>query len=276
MFASRAAALLLAFACAASWPQGPSRRGGPTERAPLPVTVIESPGDAADRQARQSRADQQEAESLDARIRSATAAEKLVVVGAGSLALALLGVLALIWTFIATRRSAQAAMRAAMAAESSMKLAQQTMQRQLRAYLTVDAASIRFPRPGVPRVRVTIRNSGQTPAYEVKHWIHQGIETHSLEIELTEPRDDFGMAVHVMGPGTTATNEVTHDGPIIDNPSDAAVTGRPEGTFYVYGQVTYRDVFGAAHSTKYRLMHGGPDPARRGRLVPCPEGNEAT
>lgn len=43
---------------------------------------------------------------------------------------------------------------------------------------------------------------------------------------------------------------------------------------YVWGEVTYSDIFGKAHYTKFRLFFGG-DGSEHGLLKACREGNEA-
>ena len=54
-----------------------------------------------------------------------------------------------------------------------------------------------------------------------------------------------------------------------------SLLGTQHGTIYVYGEVRYRDIFGTERFTKYRLMYGGAEGERSGKMKPCDEGNEA-
>ena len=173
------------------------------------------------------------------------------------------------------RRSMRVAEKVAYATEDSVNLMRDTAVRQLRAYIAIDRAWIEFPEPGVPKVTITIKNSGQTPAHNLRHWIHQWIEKYPLSIELPEPPDGFVMSSSILGSGATHEMQILHPRKII-NPSRIHEIGTSKGTIYVYGAVTYQDVFGNEHYMKYRLMYGGSDQARSGHLSPCEAGNEAS
>lgn len=183
------------------------------------------------------------------------------------------------WLFLTQlrlmRRSMAVAESAALSAERSVETMQDTAKRQLRAYVSIDRAWIEFPEPGVPRVTVVIKNAGQTPAHNLHHWIHQWIETYPLRVKLPEPPEGFVMSASLLGTGATHNMQITSPQPIIKSPFFEQI-GTPDATIYVYGEVTYRDVFGQKHFLKYRLMHGGPHKSPPGILSPCEEGNEAT
>jgi hypothetical protein len=55
-------------------------------------------------------------------------------------------------------------------------LVRDTEQRQLRAYLLPDGATVEFSKDGTYSVRVQITNFGQTPAYTVNRWMAAAIE----------------------------------------------------------------------------------------------------
>jgi len=173
------------------------------------------------------------------------------------------------------KRSMRVAETVASATEDSVNIMRDTAARQLRAYIAIDRAWIEFPEPGVPKVTVTIKNAGQTPAHNLRHWIHQWIERYPLSIELPEPPDGFVMSSSILGSGATHEMQILHPQQII-KPCCIHEIGTPEGTIYVYGAVTYQDVFGNEHFMKYRLMHGGSNQARPGYLSPCEAGNEAS
>ncbi|MWV13566.1 hypothetical protein F3I62_15800 [Pseudomonas sp. R-28-1W-6] len=173
------------------------------------------------------------------------------------------------------KRSMRVAETATTATENSVNIMRDTAARQLRAYIAVERAWIEFPEPGIPKVTVIVKNAGQTPAHNLRHWIHQWIERYPLSIELPEPPEDFVMSSSILGSGATHEMQITHPQQII-NPCCIHEIGTPEGTIYVYGAVTYQDIYGNEHFMKYRLMHGGSTQARPGYLSPCEAGNEAS
>jgi hypothetical protein len=173
------------------------------------------------------------------------------------------------------QRSMKVAESAASSAERSVEIMQDTAKRQLRAYLSVDRAAIDFPEPGVPRIAVVIKNCGQTPAHEVRHWIHHWILPYPLVEELPEAPDGFVMSSALIGAGGVSEMEFTRPDPI-EPKHLLPQLGTAMGTIYVYGKVTYKDVFGQEQFMRYRFMFGGPEPVKAGKLAPCEEGNEAS
>lgn len=81
------------------------------------------------------------------------------------------------------------------------------------------------------------------------------------------------MSKSFLGSGDTHIMCIEHPMPIIRDQFLDQI-GTPEGTIYVYGQVTYKDIFGEKQYLKYRLMYGGPKKSPKGWLSPCEEGNE--
>lgn len=173
------------------------------------------------------------------------------------------------------RASMRVAQMAAAATERTVETMEDTARRQLRAYVSVDRAWIEFPEPGVPHVTVIIKNAGQTPAYDLRHWIHQWIERYPLEIQLPVPPDGFVMSSSLLGAAATHSMQLKHPSPIIRLPFIDEI-GTPEATIYVYGEITYKDIFGTQQFLRYRLQHGGPTQPPPGVLSPCEEGNEAS
>lgn len=149
-----------------------------------------------------------------------------------------------------------------------------TAQKQLRAYVCVSSAKISFEIAGAPEVQVVLKNCGQTPAHDLRCWIHIWIEDYPLKVLLPVPPSDFPMAVSVLEPGGHLLSAIKKDPPV--RPCALALLGTPQGTVYVYGQVTYKDVFSVERITRYRLIYGGNEPARRQHMMPDIEGNEAT
>jgi hypothetical protein len=158
-----------------------------------------------------------------------------------------------------------------------------TSRAQLRAYvLTSKSVVTNFVSGGTerPEAQVTIKNSGQTPAYNVVNVGGFAIDKYppppTLDLIISD--DDFaapGRTREVLGPGDTSISVVSLNRPPLTAPEIASLT---TGTsiIYVFGEIRYRDAFGREQWTKYRFMMGGPVGVRGGQLAGCEEGNEAT
>jgi hypothetical protein len=156
-----------------------------------------------------------------------------------------------------------------------------TAQRQLRAYVCVSSALLKFLRPEVPEIQVHFKNCGQTPAYELRGWIHIWVEEYPLKVLLPQPTEDLRKGVDILGPNRESIFVIAKDPPV---PTQSLrLLGTMSGTIYVYGEIRYTDVFGEKRWTKYRLIYGGVLGARNrtvdgvvtALLNPDVEGNEA-
>ncbi|MGA7219310.1 MAG: hypothetical protein WBX38_13390 [Candidatus Sulfotelmatobacter sp.] len=163
----------------------------------------------------------------------------------------------------------------------SVELASETAEKQLRAYVCVDSALLKFKRPDVPEVQVHYSNRGQTPAYDVRSWIHMWIERHPLKVPLPLPTAGFQMSTAILPPGARPYVQIIEKNPPV--PMNAIrLVGTTEGTIYVYGEIRYRDIFQKERFTKFRLIYGGPGGVRKipdkeeWLLNPDTEGNEAS
>jgi hypothetical protein len=156
-----------------------------------------------------------------------------------------------------------------------------TSQRQLRAYVLVSSALLKFKRPDAPEVQVHFKNYGQTPAYEMRGWISIWIEKYPLKITLPEAPPDFRKATETLAPSRVSIFVTSKSPPV--QAQYIRLLGTPEGTVYVYGEIRYKDAFGTARWTKYRLMYGGGEPVQTSTadgyksalLKPDVEGNES-
>jgi hypothetical protein len=145
---------------------------------------------------------------------------------------------------------------------------------QVRAYVGVSAGQIDFTDLRYPVATIEIRNFGQTPAYDLRWWIHSWIEHYPLAVELPEPSEDFPMGQNVMGPGIPSTQGIDLGVRIKDEPFRLLSEGK--AAIYIYGGITYRDVFSSNQSTKYMLFFRGNDFGKVSKLSSYIEGNEAT
>jgi hypothetical protein len=182
-----------------------------------------------------------------------------------------------------TKKAAEAARDSVIEAKNSLSLSRDTAQRQLRAYVCVESAFLKFPERNITEPRVYFKNSGQTPAYNVRGWIHTWFAEYPPQEVFPVPPHDFVMAKTILGPGTKTTFVAARKSV---EPQLAEFLGTPQLTLYVYGEVHYNDAFGIDRTTKYRLIHGGPEGIRKitGKdgmaekwiLMPDTHGNEAT
>ena len=131
---------------------------------------------------------------------------------------------------------------------------------------------------------IEFKNFGQTPAHDVLiyadgfHWPKdEPIPTKNwLERELSE-----APSAALIHPGESVFIPVTGDGKRLPDWLRSAIKGGTE-VFYIFGFISYRDVFGASQKTEFRYSLTGPDldvvlhPDGWHPLQVCAEGNNAT
>jgi len=155
-----------------------------------------------------------------------------------------------------------------------------TARRQLRAYVFVSSAKVTnvIDDDGMPKAVVVIKNSGQTPAYDLLNATGFTANTYpSLPtLKLTIADEDFSISKTriSLGPKDTSISITTADRKLTEQQWASIADGT--GAVYVYGEIRYRDVFGKNQRTRYRLMMGGAVGVSGGQLTGCEEGNEAT
>ena len=149
-----------------------------------------------------------------------------------------------------------------------------TAQRQLRAYVCISSGIIEFSRGrDVPIVKVNYKNCGQTPAYDVRSWIHIWITDDPLKEILPVPPEDYMTSVSIIPPGGFHFMVIEKDPPIPSNVLH--LIGTSQGTVYIYGEIRYRDAFNIERFTRYRLIYGGSEENHGGHLKPHTDGNDA-
>lgn len=155
------------------------------------------------------------------------------------------------------------------ATRALVKGAEDTAQRQLRAYVFVAFADLRNVGVGGPMIgTVRIVNNGQTPAYKLVGWTRLGFDTKLGVGDLTP----FNL-----GPrGAQFSYTVT--GKLVLTEADYAGIVQGKTPVYVYGEIRYEDAFGKKQFTRFRLMYKGDGIARSPQtmlpMVGAPEGNE--
>jgi hypothetical protein len=127
-----------------------------------------------------------------------------------------------------------------------------------------------------PGYKLQIKNAGQTPAYEVRHWSNILFKEFPLKSDLPARDPTITPTACVLGPGISSTKFNYLIKPLTAQQVSDLRDGT--GAVYVYGDITYRDTFGRSWDTHYRLMHhatGGAIGVSTD-LSFCESGNEAT
>lgn len=136
--------------------------------------------------------------------------------------------------------------------------AKKTSKRQLRAYISlVKAIQVNSTiRQELPAYAVTVRNSGQTPAYSIKSWRGMGIQKHPLTSRLSPPQDPVDDADVVLGNGTEMSNTDESRTPFSQAEMDDVRSGK--AAIYYWGRYEYSDCFDQGHFTSFCLFQTEP------------------
>src|SRR3984957_748983 len=139
-----------------------------------------------------------------------------------------------------------------------------TAHRQLRAYVGVSNIVYEQPLEGQePRVTITVRNFGSTPAYKLAIAVDAQIASNEQQLSIATstsrtlghlpPGVEFAMTRSaVMAPGAGSRD-------VVDS----------EHLVFVHGCLEYVDTFGIPHFTRFRLQDSSD-----GSFFACREGNE--
>lgn len=235
----------------------------PTEKsAPNPsgisVTIIETLEQAKAGEAREKESHDHDAKDLDAQIRAADAAEKQIGPAWVAAILSFVGTCLILWTLLLTRQA--------------NTIARDTAKRQLRAYLIANGGAIeRIPEGYI--LSVVIRNSGQTPAFDVKHSSESFCGDYPDDGPSEIPRvNDTHYTVVGAGDSFSCAQRLFTETP--DQSMRDVIDGKIG--FWIHGIVQYRDCFDNTHTTRFRYVFGGRI-AKTGGLVfhSDKHGNEA-
>ena len=160
--------------------------------------------------------------------------------------------------------------------QSQVKLARDTAQRQLRAYVGVETGSVAAIGLGVFRASITVKNAGLTPAHNVRHFGELILGSLPEPSTLPEMDESQGASAYVLLPGGEMYAGATSD---VLTTEDWSRIGSKQATLYAYGTILYIDAFQQKRVSTYRMMMA-PDDVRttnRGEtLTVCAEGNTMT
>jgi hypothetical protein len=137
---------------------------------------------------------------------------------------------------------------------ATMRLVQggeHTAERQLRAYIGIEWCKVTSDDWGQTfHVEIQVKNSGQTPAYNVSHRIVTG-----LQVRLEPP--DFAMPFRSPGiiPVAPGMTFIAAAPVAIGGPSGVGTIGSSR-IIFAWGRVDYFDVFGKSHYLEFRFASG--------------------
>jgi hypothetical protein len=163
--------------------------------------------------------------------------------------------LLLLLMFVPLLMAVRAARRAAFVA-APVPVNDRTRREELRAYVDVDKLEfIETPESeGVLKVKVVLRNTGQTPAFNVKSAAEVGLRDMSdedlLPVMRLPERSSLDSARPRLGRDATATDFVSCD----STPALADRVMGGDATILVWGVVEYLDVFDRTHKTAFQYL----------------------
>lgn len=171
-----------------------------------------------------------------------------------------------------TKNAADAANKSADAAERTVKIMQDTAQRQMRAYICFQEGHVDLhANEGFYDVTIHLKNSGNTPAYDVQTWrSSQIIDQPEPPAAFDAPQSWGGRGM--VGPGAYMGASGTLRHPF--TPDDRASIKSGRKMIFVWGEVIYRDAFGERRFTRFRHVLGS-ETGRGWFLRPAEHGNEA-
>lgn len=149
----------------------------------------------------------------------------------------------------------------------------ETAERNQRAYVMVAKGRVTLEVGQFPSFKITLKNFGRTPAYDVVHWSNVGFDFFPATEEF-----DWGVREDRPVRGPLAPGAKLHSYPVRSRPLAAHELEELQAgdvALYVTGTVTYRDVFGESQVTQYCLFVGGPAGAARD-MAPYHDGNHAS
>lgn len=152
--------------------------------------------------------------------------------------------------------------------------------RQLRAYVHVELVEAYCAPGGNTVIRVILRNSGQTPAYDMTAWVGTAVEDYGLKKPLADPHPSMTLSRGILPSNSVTPFSLTVIHGQIDEGTISDIEMRQKA-LYAYGEIRYTDAFKRPRITKYRFFLIGKLRREDGEPVPMSpyeddEGNKAT
>lgn len=160
--------------------------------------------------------------------------------------------------FLSAEKSAEAAKEAAKATRKSVELAERSADLQLRAYLTVLPGTFFEFDPQKRLVfRYHVENSGETPAYNVRHRASIALVANPLPDDHTFPEIPTTEGKTFLPKGIRFNGTAIADRKFSKEELITILRGSVTGTrFFVFGEVTY-ETLGKSHYTKFAYSFPG-------------------
>ena len=149
---------------------------------------------------------------------------------------------------------------------------EKTSKQQLRAYIFPEEFNMRrFTVNQRPHIQISLKNAGQTPAWNVRcRFDAEILPFPSAEDIITDEVQSFGC----IGPGGYQSLAIEL-GPLIE--ADAIAISNRTSAIYVAGRVEYEDAFKRPQWLTFRAFYGGPlGPSDNEVMASAPEGNDAS
>ena len=149
-------------------------------------------------------------------------------------------------------RSADAAKASADAARDAVKLAESTAQQQLRAYVLISEAKVILTDNRLLDAAITVKNFGQTPAYEYGAMLSMSTRGEGS----TKPLPPLEGAI--IPKGSLGPGGIGHPRNVIGfDPSVIEMLKNNKGRIFVYGRLTYLDIFKRRHTYEFKFQSIG-------------------
>jgi len=162
-------------------------------------------------------------------------------------------------------------------AANAAKVSADAVVSQLRAYISMrikEGMPPRFDMKTGPWIAFDIKNTGQTPAFELTHWIQAGIGPLDFRGPFNDGSGEVKPQKTTLAPGTEI-NVVTEGPEPGPGDSEAFIAGTL--AVYVWGEINFRDAFKNPRFHRFRYMYtfGDIRAGVQGARF-CEEGNEAS
>jgi hypothetical protein len=147
----------------------------------------------------------------------------------------------------------------------TLRAIRKSSERQLRAYVLPESAGIydgttvtppQQGRANIPGIAMLIKNSGQTPAYNVISWLQLAVVAVRDEYMLTVPPLTQNFP-NTLGANGTFSKALWFDRQLTAGEIADIVSGVK--AIYVYGRIEYRDTFKKKHFSNFRLHYTNAD-----------------
>ena len=149
-------------------------------------------------------------------------------------------------------------------------------ERQLRAYCLIARAEILNVEVGKrPKAKITIKNSGQTPAKNFWQVATMAYDTYPIT-RLSDP--DFkktNKVAHPVPPGGYL-DIYPELGAVISEQAHIDALKSGAAAIYAVGEIGYEDAFGKKRRTKYKIFCGGPIGFSTNGMSAYEDGNDYT